>query len=277
MVLTARAANLALVRQALVGLGDAYGLEERMISDMKTAVTEACTNAVLHAYDDEGPVELDAWPSGERVVIAVRDFGSGMRPHPAVGDGEALGLGIPLISALSDAFEIRGHSGGGTEVRMAFGYEDETSAAEEAIAALGTDNGEPAHMSPDTLLAVADGPLVPPILSRVIAMAGARADLSLDRVSDAQILGDAIASSAADDSLNSFIRVELEDGDDGLCIRVGPLVAGGAERLREKMNLPNLGRSLEQLADEVAIEPASNGGGKNLEYLSLRLSPRTAA
>ena len=46
----------------------------------------------------------------------------------------ALGLGLPLIAALSDSFELRGSSGQGTEVRMTFNYaRDGDPAAENPV------------------------------------------------------------------------------------------------------------------------------------------------
>ena len=48
--LPARPENVAVVRQALTGLGDAYDLDPDLLGDVKTAVTEACNNVVLHAY-----------------------------------------------------------------------------------------------------------------------------------------------------------------------------------------------------------------------------------
>ena len=41
------------MRQALTGLGDAYDLDPDLLGDIKTAVTEACNNVVLHAYEED--------------------------------------------------------------------------------------------------------------------------------------------------------------------------------------------------------------------------------
>ena len=58
----------------------------------------------------------------EDLTIVVRDHGAGIQPKPARTEPPALGLGLPLIAALSDAFELRGTAGQGTEVRMTFAY-----------------------------------------------------------------------------------------------------------------------------------------------------------
>ena len=82
--LAAETDNVPLVRHALRGLLEASGVAEERISDITLAVTEACANAVLHAYpDDERPVRgvgRPLSPAGE-LVVTVRDHGSGMAPR----------------------------------------------------------------------------------------------------------------------------------------------------------------------------------------------------
>jgi anti-sigma regulatory factor (Ser/Thr protein kinase) len=99
---------------------------------MKMAVSEACTNVVVHAYDDvDGTLEVDMSSDDHALTIRVRDHGSGIHPHANPSrDVPALGLGLPLIAALSDSFELRGSTGQGTEVRMTFNYERETDPVE---------------------------------------------------------------------------------------------------------------------------------------------------
>ena len=83
--LPARPENVAVVRQALTGLGDAYDLDPDLLGDVKTAVTEACNNVVLHAYEEteDGLMEIDADSDGVGARVLVRDFGAG---HPASFD-----------------------------------------------------------------------------------------------------------------------------------------------------------------------------------------------
>jgi anti-sigma regulatory factor (Ser/Thr protein kinase) len=119
----ARAEGVGVVRQALAGLADALAFDAAVLSDMKMAVTEACTNVVVHAYDDEpGLLEVAMVTGDDDLTIVVRDHGTGIAPKPARTEPPALGLGLPLIAALSDAFELRGSAGKGTEVRMTFAY-----------------------------------------------------------------------------------------------------------------------------------------------------------
>jgi serine/threonine-protein kinase RsbW len=65
-------------------------------------------------------IELAADEGG--LTVVVRDHGSGILPRAARAGTPALGLGLPLIAALSDQFEVRTPTGGGTEVRMSFLY-----------------------------------------------------------------------------------------------------------------------------------------------------------
>jgi len=123
--LPARAEGVGVVRQALAGVADALVFDAAVLADMKMAVTEACTNVVVHAYDerDEGSLEVEMAADDTGLTIVVRDQGAGMQQGSAGRDAPALGLGLPLIAALSDGFELHGDPGEGTEVRMSFAYE----------------------------------------------------------------------------------------------------------------------------------------------------------
>jgi len=88
------------------------------------AVTEAITNAVVHAYVDEsapGPIEvvMQRLPD-DGLEILVCDEGRGMQPRH---DSPGLGLGLPLVATLAERFEVEARVGGGTRVLMAFATE----------------------------------------------------------------------------------------------------------------------------------------------------------
>lgn len=131
LALPARPEGVGVVRQALAGLADAMALDGAILADAKMAVTEACTNVVVHAYGDtDGELEVEMLADDFAVTVVVRDRGTGIRPR-ATRETQALGLGLPLIAALSDAFEVRGGPGIGTEVRMTFAFEREVDPADE--------------------------------------------------------------------------------------------------------------------------------------------------
>jgi serine/threonine-protein kinase RsbW len=123
LTMPARPEGVGVVRQALAGMADALDFDASVLADMKMAVTEACTNVVVHAYDeDSGVLEVEMLADEAGLTIVVRDHGSGIQPRPHRSEPPALGLGLPLIAALSDSFELRGSAGQGTEVRMTFSY-----------------------------------------------------------------------------------------------------------------------------------------------------------
>ena len=131
LALPAKPEGVGVVRQALAGLADAMALDAAILADAKMAVTEACTNVVVHAYGEtDGELEVEMLADDASITVVVRDRGTGIRPR-ATRETQALGLGLPLIAALSDAFEVRGGPGIGTEVRMTFSYFRVSDPAEE--------------------------------------------------------------------------------------------------------------------------------------------------
>ena len=100
--------------------------DEVLVSDVAHAVTEACTNVVVHAYRNRGPAGDRDLPrflvTGERtpgaVELTVSDDGGGFRPRT---DSPGLGLGVSLIAALSDHVTVSARpDGSGTAVVMSF-------------------------------------------------------------------------------------------------------------------------------------------------------------
>ena len=113
--LAAKAENLALVRQALSGFADGVSIPEGPLADLKQIATEACMNAVIHAYPgrDDGRIDVHAIASGREVELRIRDWGIGFKPRPAQVDG-SLRLGLPLIASVVNSFGIESPDGGGT-------------------------------------------------------------------------------------------------------------------------------------------------------------------
>ena len=130
LTMPARPEGVGVVRQALAGMADALDFEASVLADMKMAVTEACTNVVVHAYEDDGMLEVEMLAGEDGLTIVVRDHGAGIHPRPSREGAPALGLGLPLIAALSDTFELRGSAGRGTEVRMTFAYSRDSDPAD---------------------------------------------------------------------------------------------------------------------------------------------------
>jgi anti-sigma regulatory factor (Ser/Thr protein kinase) len=106
------------VRRAVVDFAELHGLG--VAPDIALAVSEAVTNAVLHAYRDGRPgmMRVVACAEPHRLVVVVRDYGCGMSPHP---NSPGLGLGLSVIGRLASELNIeRPDEGGGTRLRMSF-------------------------------------------------------------------------------------------------------------------------------------------------------------
>lgn len=136
LTLPARAENVAVVRHAFGGLGEALDVPDHALADVKLAVTEACTNVVVHAYgEDEGPMAVSAELREGRLTVVVADEGRGILPRP---DSPGLGLGLPLIATLAESLELGTGASDETEVRMTFVLdgppETEPAATESGLA-----------------------------------------------------------------------------------------------------------------------------------------------
>jgi serine/threonine-protein kinase RsbW len=119
----------------------------------------------------------------------------------------------------------------------------------------------------DTEISVASGPLVGPVLRRVVGMLAARADLPLDRLDDAVLVADVIASRASGYAPEA-VHVQLAPGERTLWLRVGPLRPGGASALLGDAAVPDVGSVILKLADEVHVDTADAGD----EYLRVCLA-----
>lgn len=110
-------------REALSTLARAGGATADQIDSIRLAVSEAATNVVVHAYDDDsGRIQLDAGLAAGELWVLIADDGLGMRPQT---QSPGLGFGLSLISQVCDEFEIAKRSSGGLEVRMRFALGDD--------------------------------------------------------------------------------------------------------------------------------------------------------
>ena len=267
LLMPALPANVALVRQALAGLTDELGVEPARAADMKIALTEACTNVVVHAYGDEaGPLEVTMAVEHGRLVLGVRDRGDGLHPLPGRDEGAPLGFGLALIASLSDELGLVGGQHG-TEIRIAFALTGD-SAPPLTI----QPSAEPAPTSDEIVLELRPPDRSSPVLGRVVSLVAARADFSIDRLSDAQIVSDAIAGAAAAHLMDGTLSVAIDEHERGFDLLVGPFAAGGAQRLVDDTELPGLGSLLERLTDTMAVEQASVADDG--EHLRVRLLTR---
>jgi serine/threonine-protein kinase RsbW len=128
LTIPAKPEYITLGRLALTGLARLRPepLSPEVLGDLKLALTEACTNSVRHAYaNGEGLVEIVYELHPDRLVVEVADEGEGFVPPlgvstpPSEDDLSEGGLGIAIIQALSDEFEIgERRQGGGSRLRF---------------------------------------------------------------------------------------------------------------------------------------------------------------
>lgn len=123
LTIPAKPEYITLCRLALTGISRFRELSEETLSDLKLAITEACSNSVRHAYaEGDGCVEIRYELHGDRLVIEVADNGEGFDPHDAADDDGDLaegGLGIAIIRSVADELEIgRGDDGRGSRLRF---------------------------------------------------------------------------------------------------------------------------------------------------------------
>jgi serine/threonine-protein kinase RsbW len=121
----AKADYLLLARLALAGLARGLPVDPDVIADLKLAVTEACGNAVRHAYPDGdgGPIAVSLTVGADRLEMIVEDQGSGMSDARADGwEASELpegGMGMAIMRAVVDELDVgAGADGRGTVVHM---------------------------------------------------------------------------------------------------------------------------------------------------------------
>jgi anti-sigma regulatory factor (Ser/Thr protein kinase) len=105
------------LRNALAGIAKDCGMDAEGISDVQLAVTEAATNAVVHAYAErEGELRVTAAVRDGELAIVIRDTGPGL---VARRDSPGMGVGLSVMATVAGHLKVVSRPGG-TEVHMAF-------------------------------------------------------------------------------------------------------------------------------------------------------------
>jgi serine/threonine-protein kinase RsbW len=271
--LSNRAENVLIVRQALSGLAETIGLDAIALNDISTAVTEACNNVVLHAYGGaEGTMEVDLGLVGDGLDVSVRDSGLGILPGLEAVEEEASGIGLPVIRALCESVEFRDLAGEGTEVAMHFELDHDfpldTSPGDGGAELEAVEPGTPGDL---TMVTVAPTSIARTVIPRVLSTLAARAYFSTDRISDTQLLADALVAHTDGAISSSHLSVGVSVAPRQMELRIGPLQSGRASALVEDARIDGLGRVLERLTDGHAVSATGTASG---EMLDLRLAQR---
>lgn len=105
------------LRRAMASMAEDCGMDAEGIADVRLAVTEAATNAVLHAYAaSEGEMQVTAATQDGELAIVIADTGAGL---VARDDSPGMGVGLAVMASTTSRLKIVSGSGG-TAVHLAF-------------------------------------------------------------------------------------------------------------------------------------------------------------
>jgi stage II sporulation protein AB (anti-sigma F factor) len=128
LTFSSRSENEAFARIAVAAFVSQLDPTVEELNDLKTAVSEAVTNAIIHGYEGnpDGMVTIEARIEGDTVSIVVRDEGKGIEDlelarqplFTSRPELERSGMGFTIMENFMDEFEAASEPGKGTEIRM---------------------------------------------------------------------------------------------------------------------------------------------------------------
>jgi anti-sigma regulatory factor (Ser/Thr protein kinase) len=264
LALPSRADNVVIVREILNALAEKVEFTDSL-DDVKAAVSEACNNVVVHAYPDaEGPMEVDLCVRRGELIAIVRDFGVGTVTGLADDESPGRGIGLAVIEALAADVQLRARPQYGVEMQMTFAI----PAMAELAGAEGVD--ELLIAASDVRLLITPSELAGAILNRLLGALAARAGFSLDRLSDAQLMSDALGARLAAVVDGAAVVLGVDVLERAFALRVGRLRPGGAASLLADSAMGELGPLIERLADEVEV---TDVGGAEVLGIVMRAAP----
>src|SRR5438105_5237755 len=146
--------TLTLVRGMLGGVGELLALDPELLDDLKTAISEACNNVVMHAYDGgSGPLTVCLFVLPDRIEATVRDHGRGI-PLSAPSDDRLQGVGIPIMRALAQQTAFRPLDDEGTEVWLEFAGRRDDEALYRLPAEASPEDGWSDRLSGDAVVSL---------------------------------------------------------------------------------------------------------------------------
>jgi serine/threonine-protein kinase RsbW len=241
----------------LGGVAELLVIDPELLDDLKTSVSEACNNVVLHAYGGEpGPMEVGLFLADDLVRVTVIDRGVGMVAPPATGD-VGQGIGLSVIRALTKDVRFASAPNDGTEVQMDFAVTREGKPLLTAPAPASPDGELPPAEEGEVVVSLSPVTLLPGVLGRLARTLAATAHFSLDRFSDVYLVTDTLAAHAASATEGDRIEARLRAEDRRLELLVGPFRKGTGSRLDVQGN-DRPASPLVLLSDEVSVEHAGD-------------------
>ncbi len=127
LIFPSRSANEAFARSAVAAFLSQLDPAVDELADLRTAVSEAVTNCIVHAYRDtigNITIQMRLYSDG-RTVIKIRDRGCGisdvsqaMEPLYTTGGDDRSGLGFSVMESFTDRLRVSSRPGKGTTVTM---------------------------------------------------------------------------------------------------------------------------------------------------------------
>ncbi len=246
-----RPESVTLVRGMLSGIAEALALDPELLDDLKTAVSEASNNVVMHAYEGRGgPLVVEFEFQPDRIDVIVRDRGAGI--HGVAAKRDRMAVGMAVMSALSDRTEFITMPEGGTEVKMSFDARVKTRpGGEEEL-----EHEWPSQLAGDVVVKLSSHEFLHGVLGRMARAVAARAHFSIDRYSELYPVIDAITDHAKSAAASARIGFSIAGGPRRMEVVIGKFKDGSAKQLRIEAAQSS---TLARLADEVTVEPDGDG------------------
>ena len=119
--------NEALARASIAAFVSSMNPSVEDLADIKTSVSEAVTNCIVHGYDGGvGMVEMSAYTEGGKLTVKITDRGKGIHNieqareplYTTKADAERSGMGFTIMESFMDSIRVISHVGKGTTVIM---------------------------------------------------------------------------------------------------------------------------------------------------------------
>ncbi len=250
--------TLTLVRGMLGGVAEVLALEPELLDDLKTAVSEAANNVVMHAYEGAtGPLEVSLYAQKESLEVIIRDQGRGI-PVLTPSDDRLQGVGIPIMRALAQQTAFRPMQDGGTQVWLQFASQREGRPLFKLPPAAAPEDDWKERLQGDAVVSLSPVTFVGGVLGRLARAMAARARFSLDRFSDVYLVTDAVAAHATRAARAGRIAFGLSSDTRKLELTIGPFRSGASAELATGAS-DDVESALRLLSDELDVTSAEDG------------------
>ncbi|MFC4103789.1 MULTISPECIES: anti-sigma F factor [Paenibacillus] len=128
LAFSARSENEAFARITVAAFVSQLDPTMEELNDLKTVVSEAVTNAIIHGYDSDpaGMVTIEASIVGDTVSLVIKDSGNGIEDlelarqplFTSKPELERSGMGFTIMENFMDGFEVISEPGNGTSIAM---------------------------------------------------------------------------------------------------------------------------------------------------------------